>query len=98
MTKYMEAFPGYYAPHMAYGMMPGGHPPPTTIQILPAYQQPQQQSNDGKRTNNKYNCGGQRCRHNNYQVGGRRGGYRGDCCNANNTQKAYSNAIKQHIN
>ena len=28
---------GYYAPQMAYGMMLGGHPPPTSVQITPAY-------------------------------------------------------------
>ena len=83
---------------MAYGMMPGGHPPPTSIQIPLAYQQPQQKSNGGKRNNNEYNCRGQRRRPNNYQGGGRGGGYRGDLCNANNTQKAYYNAIKQHMN
>ena len=43
---------GYYAPQMAYGMMPGGHPPPASIQIPPDYQQPQQQSNGGKRNKN----------------------------------------------
>ena len=50
---------GYYAPQMAYGMMPGGPPPSTSIHIPPAYQQPQQQSNGGKRNNNDYNRGGQ---------------------------------------
>ena len=53
---------GYYAPQMAYGMMPGGPPPPTSIQIPPAYQHPQQQSNGRKRNNNDYNRGGQRRR------------------------------------
>ena len=89
---------GYYAPQMAYVMMPVGHPPPTSIQIPPAYQQPQQQSNGGKRNNNEYNCVGQRRRPNNYQGGRRGSGYRGDRRNANNTQKAYSNAIKHHMN
>ena len=85
---------GYYAPQISYGMIPGGPPPPTSIQIPPAYQYPQQQSNGGKRNNNEYNCGGQRRRPKNYQGGGRGGGYRGDRRNAENTQKAYSNAIK----
>ena len=89
---------GYYAQQMTYVMMPGGHHPPTTIQIFPAYQQPQQQSNGGKWNNNEYNRGGQRLRPKNYQGVGRGGGYRVDRRNANNTQKAYSNAIKQHIN
>ena len=79
-------------------MMPSGHPPPTSIQIPQKYQQPQQHSNGGKRSNNKYNSGGQRRCPNNYQGGGRGGGYRVDRRNANNTQKAYSNAIKQHRN
>ena len=43
---------GYYAPQMAYEMMPGRHPPPTSIQIQPAYQQTQQNSNGRKRNNN----------------------------------------------
>ena len=79
-------------------MMPSGHPPPTSIQIPPTYQQLQQHSNGGKRSNNEYNRGGQRRRPNNYQGGGRGGGYIGDRRNVNNTQKAYSNAIKQHVN
>ena len=83
---------------MEYGMMPGGHLPPTSIQVPPAYQQPQQQSNGGKRNNNEYNRGGQRRRPNNYQGGGIGGGYRGDRRNANKTQKAYSNPLKMHIN
>ena len=89
---------GYYAPQMAYGMMPGGHPPPASIQTPPAYQQPQQQSNGRKRNNNKHNRGGQRCRPNNYQGGGRGGGYRGDLRNAKNTKNKYPNALKQHMN
>ena len=28
---------GYYAPQMAYVMMLGGHPPPTSVHITPAY-------------------------------------------------------------
>ena len=76
-------------------MMPSRHPLHTSIQILPAYQQ---NSNGGKRRNNKYNSGGQRRLPNNYQGGGRGDGYRGYLRNANNTQKAYSNAIKQHVN
>ena len=89
---------GYYVPQMAYGMMPGGNPPPTFIQIPPAYQHPQQQINVGKRNNNDCNRGVQRRRPNNYQCGGREGGYRGDRRNANNTPKAYSFAIKKNIN
>ena len=77
--------------------MPGGHPPPDSIQIQPDYQQPQQQSNGRKRNNNENNCGGQRRRPKNYKGGGRGGGYRGDCHNANNTKKAYYNALKQHM-
>ena len=77
---------GYYAPQMAYGMMPGGQPPPTSVHIPPAYQQ---QSNGGKINNNENNRGGQKRRPNNYQGGGRGSGYRGDCRNANNTQKAF---------
>ena len=89
---------GYYAQQMAYGMMPSGNPPPTSIQIPPEYQPRKQRSNGGKQSNNAYNRGGQiRCP-NNYQGGGRGGGYRGDSRNANNTQKAYSNAIKQQLN
>ena len=57
---------GYYAPQMAYGMMPSGHLLPTSIQIPPAYKQPQQHSNRAKRSNNEYNHGGQRRRPNNY--------------------------------
>ena len=67
---------GYYAPQMAYGMMPGGQPPPTSVQIPPAYLQ---QNNGGKRNNNENNHRGQRRRPNNYQGGGRVGGYRGGC-------------------
>ena len=89
---------GYYATQMAYGMMPGGHPPLASIQIPPDYQQPQQKSNGGKRNNNENNRGGQRRCPNNYQGGGRGGGYRGDHRNTNNTKKAYSNALKQHMN
>ena len=58
---------GYYAPQMAYGVMPGGPPPPTSIQITSAYQQPQQQSNGGKRNNNDYKRGGQGLLPNNYE-------------------------------
>ena len=79
-------------------MMTGRHPPPTSIQIPPAYQQPQQKSNRGKLNKNDYNCGGQRRRPKNYQGGGRGGGYRGDRRNAKNTQKAYSKSIKQNNN
>ena len=89
---------GYYSPQMAYGMMPGGHPPCTPVQIPPAYQQPQQQSNGGKWNNNEYNRGDQRRRPNNYRGGGIGGGYRGDRRNANNTQNAYSNALNLYIN
>ena len=78
---------GYYAPQMAYGMIPGEHPPPASIQIPPSYQQPQQHSNGGKRDNNENNRGGQRSLPNNYQGGGRGGGYRGDRHNANNTKR-----------
>ena len=67
------------------------------MKILPVYQQPQQQSNGGNWNNNEYNRGGQRRLPNNYQDGGRGGGYRGDHRNANSTQKAYSNAIKKQI-
>ena len=28
---------GYYAPHTAYGMMPGAPPPPTTINVPPTF-------------------------------------------------------------
>ena len=89
---------GYYAPQMAYGMMPSGHPPPTSIQIPPTYQQPQQQSNSGNQNNKEYHRGGQRRHPNSYQGGGRCGGYRGHRRNANNTQKAYSNTINQNVN
>ena len=44
---------GYYEPQMAYGMMPGIHPPPDFIQIPPSYQPLQHQSNGGKRNNNE---------------------------------------------
>ena len=86
---------GYYAPQRAYGMMPGGQPPPTSVQIPPEYQQ---QSNGEKKNNNESNRGGQRRRPNNHQGGGRGGGYRGDRRNASNTKKAFSNALKQHMN
>ena len=46
----------------------------------------------------KKNHGGQRRRPKNYQGGGRGGGYRGDCRNASNTKKAFSNVLKQHMN
>ena len=86
---------GYYAPQMAYGMMPGGHTSPTSVQIPPAYQQ---EINGGKRNNNENNHGGQRRRPNNYQGGGRGSGYRGDRHNASNTKQAFPNALKQHMN
>ena len=86
---------GYYAPQMPYGMIPGGQPPPTSVHIQPTYHQ---QNNGGKRNNNENNCGGQKLRPNNYQGGGRGGGYRGDRRNASNTKKAFSNALKQHMN
>ena len=89
---------GYHAPQMAYGMMPGGHTPPNSIHISPEYQKSQQESNGGKLNINDYNHGGQRRRPKNYQGEGRGGGYRGYRRNTNNTQKAYSNAIKQKIN
>ena len=89
---------GYYVTQMAYGMMPGGHRPPASIQIPPAYQQPQHQSNGRKRYNNENNHGGQIRLPNSYQGGGRGGGYRGDRHNANNTKKAYSNSLKHHMN
>ena len=54
--------------------------------------------NGGKRNNNDYNRGGQRRLTKKYQGGGRGGGYRGDHHNANNTQKAYFNAINQNNN
>ena len=76
-------------------MTPGGHPPPTSVQIPPAYQQ---QSNGGKRNNNENNRGVQRRCPNNNKGGGRGGGYRGDLRNAINTKKAFSNALNQHMN
>ena len=32
---------GYYAPQTAYGVIPGAPPPPTTINVPPAYHNPQ---------------------------------------------------------
>ena len=86
---------GYYAPQMAYGMMPGRHTPPTSIQIPPAYQQ---QSKGGKWNNNQKNRRGQRLRPNNYKGGRRGSGYIGDHHNCSNTKKAYSNALNHHMN
>ena len=86
---------GYYTPQLSYGVMPGRHPPPTSVQIPPAYQQ---QSNGGKSNNNEKNSGVQRRRPNSYQGGGRGGGYRGDRRNASNTKKAFSNALKKNMN
>ena len=80
---------------MAYGMMPGGQPPPTSAQIPPAYQL---QNTGGKRNNNENNRGGQRRRPNNYQGGGRAVGYRGDRRNGSNTEKEFSNTLKKHMN
>ena len=33
-----QTYMGYYAPQMEYIMMPGGQPPPTSVQIPPSYQ------------------------------------------------------------
>ena len=39
---------GYFAPQTAYGMMPGGPPPPATINVPPTYPNTHQQTG-GKR-------------------------------------------------
>ena len=51
-TPQTQTQTGYYAPQMAYVMMPGGQPPPTSVHIPPAYQQ---QNNGGKMNNNEKN-------------------------------------------
>ena len=52
----------------------------------------------GKRNYNDNNHGGQHRRPNNYRGNKNGGGDRGDRRNANNTQKAYSNSLKQNVN
>ena len=37
---------GYFAPQTAYGMMPGGPPPPATINVPPTYHNTQQQTGE----------------------------------------------------
>ena len=88
---------GYYAPHTAYSMMPGAPPPLTTINVPPTYHHQQPQTWGGKRNYNDNNRGGQRRRPNNYRGNRNGGGGRGDRRNANNTQKAYSNSLKQNV-
>ena len=85
-------------PHTAYGMMPGAPPPPTTINMPPTYHIPQQQTGGGKQNYSDSNRGGQWRRSNNYQGSRNGGGERGDRRNVTNTQRAYSNATKQHMN
>ena len=60
-TPQTQTQTGYYAPKMAYGMMPGGQPPSNSVQIPPAYQQ---QNNGGKRNPNQQKIGNSRCRSN----------------------------------
>ena len=88
---------GYYAPHTAYGMMPVAPPPPTTINVPPTYQHQQPQTGGGKRNYNDNNRGGQRRRPKNYRRNRNVGGDRGDRRNTNNTQKSYSNYLKQNM-
>ena len=79
-------------------MMPGAPPPPTTINVPPAYHHQQPQTGGGKRNYNDNNHGGQRRRPNNYRGNRNVGGDRRDRRNSNNTQKAYSNSLKQNLN
>ena len=78
-------------------MMPGAPPPPATINVPPTYHNTHQQTG-GKRNYTDNEQGGQRRRPNSYQGNRNRGGDRRDQRNANNTQKAFSNAIKQNMN
>ena len=89
---------GYYAPHTAYGMMPGAPPPPTTINVPPTYHHQQQQTGGLKLNYNDNNRGGQRRHPNNYRGKINGGGDSGDRRNSNNTQKSYSNSLKQNVN
>ena len=57
---------GYFAPQTAYGMMPGGPPPPATINVPPTYHNTHQQTG-GKRNYTDNDQGGQRIRPNSYR-------------------------------
>ena len=88
---------GYFAPQTAYGMMPVGPPPPATINVPPTYHNTHQQTG-GKRNYADNDRSGQRRRPNSYRGNRNGGGDRRDQRNTNNTQKAFSNAIKHNLN
>ena len=88
---------GYFSPQTAYSMMPGGPPPPSTINVPPTYHNTHQQT-VGKRNYTDNDRGGQRRRPNSYRGNRNGGGDRRDQRNANNTQKAFSKAIKHNMN